>query len=99
MRNYISLSSDFSSEPCARNLRLETPYQILGHFSSDPCARDYRLQTPSAVFSHGEYTGIYVVVRIHLHRHARPPTPLLDGPRALHHFSAIDYALYRGWSE
>jgi hypothetical protein len=24
---------------------------------------------------------------------------LLDGPRALHHFSAIDYALYRGWSE
>ena len=50
MRSYISLSSDFSSEPCARNLRLETPYQIFGHFYSDPCARDYRLQTPSKVF-------------------------------------------------
>ena len=80
-------------------LRLEAPYQIFGHFSSEPCARDYRLQTPSEFFSQGACSGIFAILRFHLHRHARPPTPLLDRPRAFHHFSDIDYAFYGGWGE
>ena len=31
--------------------------------------------------------------------YARPPTPFLGCPRALHRFRAIDFALYGGWGE
>ena len=36
-----------------------------------------------------------VVLRIHFHRHARPPTSFLGCPRALRRFPAISFVLYK----